>query len=552
MKISYKDNIYEINDNTTIQEFIEKYDIEKDYKYTIALADVNNNLKELTYELKDGDKISMLDVSTKDGRSAYMRSLIFVFLAALKKIRKDAKCEIKHSLSDGIFCDIKDTIAINRTYVSNIQEKMQEIINSDIKMNRIELDIEDAKKLYSEKGDTIKLGLLDYRKEDEKVPVYDMDGEKNYFYGYMLPSTSYLKIFNVRLCSGGVVILGTDLKNPDKVSLFKQEPRLFLVYSEAKSWGKAVGIENVLDLNNSIKNNTYHELIRYAEGYHEKKVCEIADIIVRDNKKIILIAGPSSSGKTSFANRLRIQLVASKKRPISISMDNYFIDRDKNLPDENGKRDFESLRALDVERFNEDLDMLISGYEVKLPIYNFITGKREDDTNTIPTRIDENQPIIIEGIHGLNPALTEGISSAYKFKIYVSALTGLNVDEHNRISTTDIRLMRRIIRDNSHRGYSIEDTMSMWDEVGNGERKNIFVFQENADIMFNSSLIYEIAVIKKHIEPLLRNIKKNSIYYKEAKKLLKFIQYFVSIEDESDIPNTSILREFIGGSKLVD
>ncbi|MBF1051890.1 MAG: nucleoside kinase, partial [Peptostreptococcaceae bacterium] len=206
----------------------------------------------------------------------------------------------------------------------------------------------------------------------------------------------------------------------------------------------------------------------------------------------------------------------------------------------------------DVERFNEDLDMLISGYEVKLPIYNFITGKREDDTNTIPTRIDENQPIIIEGIHGLNPALTEGISSAYKFKIYVSALTGLNVDEHNRISTTDIRLMRRIIRDNSHRGYSIEDTMSMWDEVGNGERKNIFVFQENADIMFNSSLIYEIAVIKKHIEPLLRNIKKNSVYYKEAKKLLKFIQYFVSIEDESDIPNTSILREFIGGSKLVD
>ena len=259
-----------------------------------------------------------------------------------------------------------------------------------------------------------------------------MDGEKNYFYGYMLPSTSYLKIFNVRLCSGGVVLLGTDLKNPDKVSLFKQEPRLFLVYSEAKSWGKAVGIENVLDLNNAIKNNAYHELIRYAEGYHEKKVCEIADIIVRDNKKIILIAGPSSSGKTSFANRLRIQLVASKKRPISISMDNYFIDRDKNLPDENGKRDFESLRALDVERFNEDLDMLISGYEVKLPIYNFITGKREDDTNIIPTRIDENQPIIIEGIHGLNPALTEGISSAYKFKIYVSALTGLNVDEYQQ------------------------------------------------------------------------------------------------------------------------
>ena len=395
-------------------------------------------------------------------------------------------------------------------------------------------------------------GLLDYKDDRKKVTLYELCGQKDYFYGYMLPSTGYVKIFNIRLCNGGIVLLGPDIKRPDKVSEFKHEPRLFSVYAEAKSWGKAISVENVLDLNNSIKNNSYHDLIRYAEGYHEKKICEIADAICRENKKIILISGPSSSGKTSFANRLKIQLFASKKRPISISMDNYFIDRDKIPVDKDGKMDFESLKALDVERFNDDLDMLISGEEVKLPTFDFITGKRKDESNTTPTKIDDDQPIIIEGIHGLNPALTESLSSAYKYKIYVSALTGLNLDSHNKISTTDIRLMRRIIRDNSHRGYDAENTMAMWSSVGEGERKNIFVFQENADIMFNSALIYEIAVIKKHIEALLKKIGKDSKYFNEAKRLLKFLKYFASIDDESDIPNTSILREFIGGSKLVD
>ncbi|EHL10579.1 hypothetical protein HMPREF9629_00794 [Peptoanaerobacter stomatis] len=550
MNIKYKGKNYSLEQGSTIEEFIKKYDIQKEYKYIITIAVVDNNLKELTTDLYEDANIELLDISSKDARNVYMRSLSFVFLVALKRISDTAICRIEHSLSNGFFCDIEEkSNPINRHYVSNIYEEMKKITDAGLPITRSELDVEDAKEFY--KNDIHKLGLLDYRK-DEKVNIYDLDGYKNYFYGYMVPSTDYLKIYNIRLCNGGVVLLGPDVNNPDKLTEFKHEPRLFSIYSEAKDWAKTINIPTAFELNNAVKNGSYHDIIRYAEAYHEKKICEISDVICRDNKKIILIAGPSSSGKTSFSQRLKIQLIASKKRPISISMDNYFIDRDKNIPDKNGKRDFESLKALDVEKFNEDLDMLISGYEVKLPVYDFITGKRKDDTDTIPTKIGEDQPIIIEGIHGLNPALTEAISSAYKYKIYVSELTQLSLDEYNSISTTDVRLIRRIIRDNSHRGYSAEATMDMWDSVNEGERKNIFVFQENADIMFNSALIYELSAMKKYIEPLLEEISPDSPYYKEAKRILKFTQYFLSIDDESDIPNTSILREFIGGSKLVD
>lgn len=550
MKIFYNDKKYEVEDNITAEDFMHKINIKNNYITCLVL--INNDIRELTRTLNDNDKISFLDLTVKESRDAYMRTLSFVFLSALKQTNPNAKCTIEHSLSNGIYCYIDSGRQINRAVVSKIYEKMKEIIKQDIKIKKLEFTKSDAKKIYVDENFDVKMALLDYKDDKKKVTLYELDGEKDYFYGYMLPSTGYVKIFNIKLCNGGIVLLGPDIKKPDKVSEFKHEPRLFSIYAEAKSWGKAISIENVLDLNNSIKNSSYHDIIRYAEGYHEKKICEIADIICRENKKIILISGPSSSGKTSFANRLKIQLFASKKRPISISMDNYFIDRDKIPVDKDGKKDFESLRALDVERFNEDLDMLISGEEVKLPVFDFISGTRKDETDTVPTRIDEDQPIIIEGIHGLNPALTESLSSAYKYKIYVSALTGLNLDSHNKISTTDIRLMRRIIRDNSHRGYDAENTMSMWSSVGEGERKNIFVYQENADIMFNSALIYEIAVIKKHIEPLLKKISKDSKYFNEAKRLLKFLKYFVSIDDESDIPNTSILREFIGGSKLVD
>lgn len=544
MYVNYCGKQYEVKVGTTVQEFMNEHNVKSEY--IITAADVNNNLIELSDKLHDGDNLSFLDLSDKDARNIYMRSLSFLFLVALKDFDENAECTIEHSLSNGLFCDIQHASSqVNRSYSNAVKQKMQELVDRKKSIIRYELPFSQASRIYNMQSDHTKEGLIAYRDRNEKVPVYELDGQKNYFYGYMVPDTSYLKIFDLRICNGGIVLLGPDIKEPDKVSEFKTQPRLFNVYREAKYWANVIKVPTALELNQAIETGEYHDLIRYTEAYHEKKICDIVDDICKLGKRIILIAGPSSSGKTSFAQRLRIQLVAAKKQPISISMDNYFIDRDKNF----GK-DFESIRAIDIEKFNEDLENLIFGKEVELPIYDFITGKRKE--KGILTSVDKDQPIIIEGIHGLNPYLTEAISTEYKYRIYVSELTQLSLDRHNRISTTDVRLIRRIIRDNSHRGYKAEDTMAMWDSVNEGERKNIFVFQENADVMFNTALIYELAAMKKYIEPLLQEIPDTSPFYKEAKRLLKFTKYFLSIDDESDIPNISLLREFIGGSKLVD
>ncbi|TRW28297.1 nucleoside kinase [Criibacterium bergeronii] len=544
MKVNYDGKSYEVAVNTTFEEFMIKNDIHK--KYDISAVLVNNNLKELSEVIHDGDSVEFLDLLDKDARNIYMRTLSFAFLVALKKFDENAICTIEHSLSNGLFCNIKNSSSqVNRAYTQRIKDEMEKLIKEKKPIVKYKLPFNQASRIYNMQSEHKKEGLLGYRDTEDTVPIYGLDGYKNYFYGYMLPNTSYLNKFDLRIYNAGIVLLGPDIKNPDKVTEFRNQPRLFAIYQEAKDWADVIKMPTALELNRAIENGQYHDIIRYTEAYHEKKICDIVNQIVRENKRIILVAGPSSSGKTSFAQRLKIQLVASKKYPVSISMDNYYIDRDKNLTN-----DFESINALDIEKFNEDLNNLLEEKEVELPIYDFITGTRKKEG--ILTSVGKDQPIIIEGIHGLNPILTESISAVYKYRIYVSELTQLNLDNHNRISTTDVRLIRRIIRDNAHRGYGAELTLSMWDKVNEGERNNIFVFQENADTMFNTALIYEIAAMKKYIEPLLKAIDKNSIYYKEAKKILKFTKYFLSIEDESDIPNTSILREFIGGSKLVD
>lgn len=553
MKVIYKGRKIEIEDNTTLEKVLRDKSLAKDYKYLVTSALVDNKLRELTYPLSDGVTIEFLDLQDRDSRHIYMRSLIYVFLAALNNVDKNAVCRMEHSLSNGIYCDISNSsTTVNSKYRKKVKEEMQRIIDEDIPITREEVSTEDAIKVYEEKVDKEKAKLFKYR-ESEKSIVYQMGEFKDYFYGFMLPSTGYLELFDVILYSGNLVVLGPDVKEPDKVSEFKNEPRLFTIYTEAKDWSKIIEIPSVAYLNKAIENGEYPELIRCSEAYHEKKICDIADIICRDRKKrIILIAGPSSSGKTSFAQRLKLQLMVNKRKPISISVDNYFINRDNTPRDEYGRYDFETIEAIDLEKFNDDLERLILGYETRLPIYNFVKGEREPIENSLPIKISEDQPIIIEGIHCLNPVLTEAISFSYKFKIYISCLTQLNLDGHNRISTTDSRLIRRIIRDNTHRGNSAEETLAMWDSVNEGERKNIFIFQESADIMFNSALIYEIAVLKKYIYPLLKNIDEDNEFYREARRLLKFLQYFKSLQDESDIPNTSIIREFIGGSKLVD
>lgn len=480
-----------------------------------------------------------------------MRSLTFLFIRGIEELYPNSRVKIQHSLSNGFFCEVECGRKISMSDVNAIEVRMREFIERDEKIIRFKTSKKDAIKIYKKQNRIGKANLLEY-KNTENLHLYKCGWLEDYFYGYMVPSSKILNVFSLRLYNDGIVLLGPDIKYPDKVTKFIHQPNLFKVYKEAKSWASILNIPDAASLNEVVESKSYPEIIRLAEAYHEKKICDIANMINTDKEKgrLILIAGPSSSGKTSFAQRLRLQLMVNKMKPVSISVDDYFVNREDTPLDEFGEKDYESIYAIDLNKFNEDLERLISGYEINLPTFNFSTGKREY-TNDKKISISENQPIIIEGIHALNPILTQSIPDGNKFKIYISALTQLNLDEHNKISTTDIRLIRRIIRDNKYRSYSANDTIKMWKSVNRGEEKNIFPFQENSDIMFNSALIYELGILKKYIEPLLEKITIDFEEYREAKRLLKFLQYFVGIEDESDIPNTSLLREFIGGSKIV-
>ena len=365
----------------------------------------------------------------------------------------------------------------------------------------------------------------------------------------MLPSTGYLKVFDLIEYEGGFILIGPSEYNKHKLKEFIPQPKLSNIYREMENWSKLMGVDTVLSLNKIIESNKYGDLIRTVEALQEKKLGNIADIIKEENKRIILIAAPSSSGKTSFAHRLSTQLKVNNLFPVPISLDDYFVDRDKTPLDEFGNYDFESIYAIDLERFNKDLSDLLEGKEVTIPRFNFKLGKSEEGKKL---KIEKNQPIILEGIHGLNPMLTSSIPDKDKFKIYLSVLTQINLDEHNRIPTTDLRLIRRIVRDNQFRGHDAKRTILTWESVRRGEKQNIFPYQEEADIIFNSSCVYELAILKSYVRPLLEDIDTESEAYLEANRILKFLQYFVELKDISDLPPTSILREFIGGSKIID
>lgn len=545
------ENDIKFNSGITLEEILECDEIKLKLDHPVTLALVDNNLRELRYNLKENCEVKFIDISDKDGRRTYMRSLTFLFIRAIEELYPNSKVKIQHSLSNGFYCEVDSSKKFTILDVNKIENRMRDFIDQDEKIIRFKTSKKDAIDIYKKQNRVGKADLLKY-KNTEDLHLYRCGWLEDYFYGYMVPSSKMLKVFSLRLYNEGIVLLGPDIKNPKTVTKFIHQPNLFKVYKEAKSWADVLSIPNAASLNESIENGSFPEVIRLAEAYHEKKICDISNMINSDKEKgkLILIAGPSSSGKTSFAQRLKLQLMVNKMRPVSISVDDYFVNREDTPLDEFGEKDYESVYAIDLNTFNEDLEKLISGYEINLPTFNFKTGAREY-TKDKRISIEENQPIIIEGIHGLNPVLTESIPEGNKFKIYISALTQLNLDEHNKISTTDIRLIRRIVRDFEHRSYTANDTIRMWKSVNRGEEKNIFPFQENSDIMFNSALIYEIGVLKKYVEPLLNKISIKDEEYREAKRLLKFLQYFLSIEDESDIPNTSLIREFIGGSKIV-
>ena len=517
-------------------------DFENNYSGYISLAVVNNDVQELNTYIKEDSDIKFLDTKNPDGLRVYTRTLNLVFIMACKCLFKDSRVVIEHSLSNGVYCEIYLGRDITEEDISKIKDKMDKIIAKDYDINKNIYTKKEAIEIFKSIGLDEKAELIKY-KENDIVKIYKCNNYIDHFYGYLMPSTGYIKSYDLFKYRNGVILMAASEDDKHIPKKFVPQPKLANIYKEAEEWSNLMGVDKVLSLNKIIEEKKYGEIIRIVEALHEKKIGQIADIIKQENKRIILIAAPSSSGKTSFATRLCIHLKVNNLNPVSISLDNYFVDRDKTPLDEFGKLDYESINAINLERFNKDLKDLLEGKKVQLPRYNFITGKSEAGEIL---QIEKNQPIILEGIHGLNPVLTASIPDDEKFKIYLSALTQLNLDDHNRIPTTDLRLIRRIVRDNQFRGHTAEMTIMGWPSVRRGEEKNIFPYQEEADVMFNTACVYELALLKTYAKPLLEHIGEDSEAYIEAKRLLKFLQYFVELDDLSDIPPTAIIREFIG------
>lgn len=532
----------EVEDGSTLIDIIRNLKVNRKF----LCAKVGNEIKHLNYKVKNNDKIMLLDYKDKDGLRVYIRTLSFIFIKACRDIFDEPRVSIEHSLSKGLYVEVHKKDLLTEDEVRKIKIRMKELIDLDIEIKRELISLERANEIFRNEKFNGKIRLLKYINKDF-LHIYNLDGLYDTFYGYLAPSTGCIKMFDLKFYNPGVIIQYPRQHEGYVIPEYIKQEKLAKIYKESEEWGEILDVAYVGALNDKIINGTIDDIIRISEALHEKKVAYIADEICNNEDiRIILIAGPSSSGKTTFAQRLGIQLRVNGKKTVSISLDNYFVNREDTPKDENGNYDFESIDAIDIEKFNSDLLKLMDGKEVEIPIFNFKTGKREYRGNRL--KIDKSHYIIIEGIHGLNDRLTCSIPHNQKYKIYISALTQLNVDSHNRIPTTDTRLIRRMVRDNKYRGNSALRTLELWESVRRGEEKYIFPYQEEANVMFNSALVYELAVLKKYAEPLLKDISKDSYYYKEAKRLLKFLLYFKDIKDEDVIPNTSILREFIGGS----
>lgn len=525
-------------------------EISKDYQEyfstPIVLAKIGNELKELHNTLEDDAQVTFLDLNHIDGMRVYKRSLCFILVKVAKRVLEGCKIKIEHSIGDGLYCEIECKSKATPEIVSKIEKLMHEMIQKDEPFIRKTVPKQEALELFKQQGQYDKVEVFHY-KDTDTVNLYQCGRFTDYFYGYMVPSTGVLQQFQLIYKEPGFILQFPNLSQPHKVAPHRELPQLHAVFTETKQWMKILGVENVGALNRIVDQGNIEEAIRVSEALHEKRFAAIADKIL-DRKKdirVVLIAGPSSSGKTTSAQRLGIQLQVNGFRPVSISLDDYFVDREHTPKDQEGNLDFEALEAIDVKLFNAHLKQLLQGDEVEIPSFNFKTGQRKPTGNKL--RLERNDILIIEGIHGLNEKLTEQIPKRNKFKIYVSALTSLNVDDHNRISTTDARLIRRIVRDYQFRGNDARRTIQLWPSVRRGEERNIFPFQEEADVMFNSSLLYELGVLKTFAQPLLQQITKDMPEYCEANRLLKFLNYFLSIQVKG-IPENSIIREFTGDS----
>lgn len=552
-----QNNMLELNINGTnklIPFGTNLYEIFKDNYGTqdipVVLAKINGKYREFTDCLNESGSFDIVDIRDSWGNRTYMRTLQFVLIRVVYDLFPQAEVTIEHSLSKGIFGEIhKDNYVLSDRDIKLIKDKMDKIIKKDICIKKVEMKKEDAIKIFEDYNMKDKIMLLKYI-DAKQIKLYELEGRYDYFYGCMAFSTGILKLYDLMYYKPGFLLRYPVETDPYNLPELVEYKKLSKIFYETEQWGNILGVGDVGSLNDKVESNEIIDMIRVAEALHEKKIAYIADMIAEKKKvKVILIAGPSSSGKTTFSKRLSIQLRVNGIKPISISLDDYFVDREHTPKDENGNYDFESVYALDLKLFNYQLKSLMQGEEIHIPSFDFKKGKRKWNGKRI--RLPENGVVVIEGIHGLNEKLTSSIAQENKFKIYISALTQLNVDNHNRIATTDVRIIRRIVRDSFYRSLSGEDTLKMWPAVREGEEKNIFIFQENADVMFNSTLVYELCVLKNYALDELAKIRISSPVYYEALRLKTFLHFFKSVDLEF-VPDNSILREFIGGSCFYD
>ena len=541
MKIQYKDKVMEFDKPMTINELL-KEEIENS-EYTVVAAVFNNEYKNLESIIAEDGKIELIDISSKEGMKVYRRTLVYIVGKAFENLCPDKKMEVNYQLSNSMFCDLIDE-EVTDEFLEELAQEVRRIVKEDLPIRQVIMNREEATKFFNETETSKGRLQLDLEGNNE-IFMYYCEDYYNYCYGTLANRTGIVKIFEIVKYNDGFLIRYPSQNDPEKMPKFVKNKKLAWAMEEYDDINKIMKIERVYRINEAIKEGTIKDIILLAEALHEKKIAKIADNIAKNkNIKMILIAGPSSSGKTTFAQRLGIQLKLNRIKPVTISVDNYFVERKDTPRDENGEYDFECLEAIDLELFNNHLTRLLNGEEVEMPEFDFFEGTKRYNGKKL--KLEKDEVLVIEGIHCLNDKLTSKIPAEQKYKIYISALTVLNLDRFNRISTTDTRLIRRIVRDYQFRGYSAKHTIASWNKVNEGEKKNIFPFQEESNFIFNTSLVYEIGALKPIIMPLLKEITKEDPEYAEAFRIMNMLKYFEEIPKEY-VPNNSLLKEFLGG-----
>ena len=554
MKIQLKKELRGQFEEITVERGITIEEIYKGIKdelsYTVLAARVNNKIERLEHRLYNDCRVELLDMRTQEANLIYQNSLCLIYLKAIEDVLGKVDVDIENAINKGLYTEIKSSVPVTAKDIKKIENRMKQLVKADIPFVREKLTKEEAEALFMETGCPEKAELLCENQHLRKIPFYSLDGCRDFFYGLMVPSTGYIQYFQLMKYRRGVLLRFPHPSNPNVIPEYVDEKMLYKTFGEQSRWGKLMGINYVSDLNRKIEEGKFKELIQLSEALHERRIVEIADMITRQKKRIILIAGPSSSGKTTFAQRLCIQLRVNGLQPLYMGTDDYFVERENTPLDEFGEKNYENLDAVDIHLFNQNINDLLEGKTVDMPTFNFITGHKEFGKRL--TSIKSSQPIVIEGIHALNEDLTRELPAEQKFKIYISPLTQLNIDSHNRVVTTDHRMLRRMVRDYKYRGHSAQSTIASWPKVRAGEDKNIFPYSNEADVLFNSVHLYEICVLKKYAKPLLEAITPEEPEYSEAVRMLNFLRFFKTVDDDSAIVNNSILREFIGGSVFAE